>query len=75
MKEKAIVVAATILLLMFSACNQGPDTPAGLSPEATTSITAFPEHDTTTQSMSMATYPAETVITAPAETESTRSES
>ena len=71
MKEKAIVVAATILLLMFSACNQGPDTPAGLSPEATTSITAFPEPDTTTQSMSMATDTAEAVITALAETEST----
>lgn len=69
MKEKAIVVAAAILLMMFSACNQGPDTPAGLSPEATTSITAFPEPDTTTQSMSMATDTAETVITEPVETE------
>ena len=74
MKESAIVVATVILLILFTACNQGPDTPAVLSSEEGNLTTAFSELDSATQPISTATDTAETVITEPVETELARVE-
>lgn len=69
MKGKAIIAAAVVLLLLFTACSHGPETPAGISSETVTPSTVFVDPEPTTESVSPTAVTAEVAITAPTETE------
>ena len=69
MKGKAIIAAAVVLLLLFTACSHGPEIPAGISSETVTPSTAFVDSEPATEFASPTIVTAETVTTAPAETE------
>ena len=69
MKGKAIIAAAVVLLLLFTACSHGPETPAGISSETVTPGTVLVDPEPTTESISPTAETAEVAITAPTETE------
>ena len=52
MKGKAIIAAAVVLLLLFTACSHGPETPAGISSETVTPSTVFVDLEPTTETVS-----------------------
>lgn len=70
MKGKAIIAAAVVLLLLFTACSHGPETPAGISSETVTPSTVFVDPEPATEFVSPTIVTAETVTTMQAETES-----
>ena len=70
MKGRAIIAAAVVLLLLFTACSHGPETPAGISSETVTSSTVFVDPEPATEFVSPTIVTAETVTTMQAETES-----
>ena len=69
MKGKAIIAAAVVLLLLFTACSHGPETPAGISSETVTPSTVLVDPEATTEFVSPSIETAETVTSTPAETE------
>ena len=69
MKGKAIIAAAVVLLLLFTACSHGPGTPAGISSETVTPSTVFVDLEPTTEFVSPTIVTTETVTTMQAEME------
>jgi Periplasmic protein TonB, links inner and outer membranes len=69
MKGKAIIAAAVVLLLLFTACSHGPETPAGISSETVTPSTALVDPEPATEFVSPTIVTTETVTTMHAETE------
>ena len=71
MKGKAIIAAAVILLLLFTACSRGPNTPAGISSETVTLSTVVVDPAPTTKFVSPTIVTTEAVSTVPTETGTT----
>lgn len=69
MKGKAIISAAVVLLLLFTACSHGPETPAGISSETVTPSTVFVDPEPTTEFVSPTIVTTETVTTMQEKTE------
>ena len=69
MKGKAIIAAAAVLLLLFTACSHGPETPAGLSSETVTSSTVLVDSESATEFASPTIVTTEAVAAAPTEAE------
>ena len=69
MKGKAIIAAAVVLLLLFTACNHGPETPAGISSETVTPSTVLVDPEATTEFVTPTIVTTKAVTAAPTEAE------